>query len=167
MDIFIEKIVSRRKGPQDLLLTLGIVIGGFILTLIILNIPFLSSFALFFAVGIVYLVYRLITSRNIEFEYAVTNGELDIDKIISQRKRKRIFSASCKDFEVMARVKSSHYNHDVQNIKNKIDAASSIDSPDVFFATLHYKGERTVIFFEPDQRMVNAFKTYIPRKIFE
>lgn len=167
MDVFIEKIVSRKKGTKDLLQTLGAIIGGFILTIIVLNVPFLRGLGLFLVVGIIYLMYRLITSRNVEFEYAVTNGDLDIDKIISQRKRKRIFSANCKEFDVIARVKSPQYTHDVQNIKNKIEAVSSMDSPDAFLISLNYKGERTVVFFEPDQRMLNVFKTYIPRKVFE
>ena len=37
------------------------------------------------------ILYKMYKSKNIEFEYAVTNGDLDIDKIISQRKIREIF----------------------------------------------------------------------------
>ncbi len=166
MDTFMEKIVARRRGLKDHFITAAILIGAMILIMLVLSIQAIAQFSLVIAVGIAYLGYRLITSRNVEYEYIVTNGEVDIDKIISRRKRKRIFSASCKEFEILSRVKSNSYSQSVQSIKNKIDASSSIDSPDAFFATLSYKGEKTLLIFEPDERMLNNFKIYIPRKMF-
>jgi len=111
MDIFMEKIVKRRKNIKDQLLTAGVIFGTLVLMLIALNIQALAAmgFNMLIVVGLGYAAYLIITSRNIEYEYAVTNGDLDIDKIISQRKRKRIFSANCKSFEIVAKVKSEHY----------------------------------------------------------
>lgn len=169
MDVFMEKIVAKRKDFKDNLISAGIVFGTLILVFVGLNlvamVPFLQSFSLFLVVGLVYLAYRLITSRNIEFEYVVTNGELDIDKIISRRKRKRIFSASCKEFDIVAKVKSNSFSQSVQSIKNRIDASSSPDSDSAYFVTLNYKGEKTLVIFEPDEKMLNNFKFFIPRKV--
>lgn len=167
MDTFMEKIVSKRKTFKDNLIAAGIILGTFIVIVAVLNIQIIAKvgLSLFLVVGLIYLAYRLITSRNIEFEYVVTNGELDIDKIISKRKRKRIFSASCKEFEILAKVKSSNFSHNVQNIKNRIDASSTIDSDDAYFVTLNYKGVNTLVIFEPDERMLKNFKIFIPRKM--
>lgn len=168
MDTFMEKLVTKRKGLKDNFITAGIIFGTMILIMLSLSIKAINQLGigLFLAAGLGYLGYRLITSRNVEFEYIVTNGEIDIDKITSRRKRKRIFSASCKEFDIVSRVKSNSYSQSVQSIKNRIDASSSIDSPDAFFATLNYKGEKTLLIFEPDERMLNNFKFFIPRKIF-
>jgi len=168
MDTFMEKLVTKRKVFTDNLITTGIVFGTLILIMLVLSIKVITQLGIgmFLAVGLGYLAYRLITSRNIEYEYIVTNGEIDIDKIISRRKRKRIFSSSCKEFEILSKVKSNSFSQSVQSIKNRIDASSSIDSPDAFFATLNYKGEKTLLIFEPDERMLNNFKIFIPRKIF-
>ncbi len=111
------------------------------------------------------LIY-LIRGRNLEYEYAVTNGDLDIDMIIAKRKRKRLFSANCKDFEILARVSHEKFN-EAKNIANKIIAVSSKDSQDIYFLTMHYKEARTLVLFEPDERMLKAFKTYIPKKVFD
>ena len=167
MDVFMEKIVAKRKDFKDNLIAAGIIFGTLILMFVLINIPIINQLGigLFLVAGLIYLAYRLITSRNIEFEYVVTNGELDIDKTISRRKRKRIFSASCKEFDIVARVKSNSFSQSVQAIKNRIDATSSLDSPDAFFATLNYKGEKTLVIFEPDEKMVNNFKFFIPRKV--
>lgn len=170
MDVFMEKIVAKKKDMKDNLIISGIVFLTSVVTLAVLTlkIPFITDLGLnlFIAAGLVYLAYRLITSRNVEFEYIVTNGDLDIDKIISKRKRKRIFSASCKTFDIVARTKSNSYSQSVQALKTRIDASSNPGSPDAFFITLNYKGEKTVVIFEPDERMLNSFKQVIPRKVF-
>lgn len=168
MDTFLEKLVAKKRTFTDNLITFGILTAGIILILVFLSIPLLNQLSVSFllAAGVVYLAYRLITARNIEYEYIVTNGDLDIDRIVSRRKRKRIFSASCKEFEILAKVSSNSFSQSVQSIKNRIDAASSPNSPDAWFATLNYKGERTLVIFEPDERMLSNFKVYIPRKIF-
>ncbi len=168
MDTFIEKIVTKKKGPVDYFITFGLILAAVILTMLSFSIQILQQLgiSLLIAAAIIYLVYRLINARNIEYEYIVTNGDLDIDKIISRRKRKRIFSASCKEFEILAKVSSNSFSQSVQSIKNRIDATSNINSPDAYFATLAYKGEKTVVIFEPDERMLNNFKIFIPRKMF-
>ena len=40
---------------------------------------------------IFYIAYRINTSFDVEFEYILTNGELDIDKITHKRRRKRTY----------------------------------------------------------------------------
>lgn len=167
MDTFIEKLVARKKTAKDSLLTAGILVAAIFLIMLSLTVKVINQLGLgiFLAAGLIYLGYRLVQARNVEYEYIVTNGDLDIDRIVAQRKRKRIFSASCKEFDVLSPVKSNSFSQSVQSIKNRIDASSSIDSPDAYFATLNYKGEKTVVIFEPDERMLNNFKIYIPRKI--
>src|SRR5690554_5559375 len=102
MDVFLEKIVERKKTSKDTLISIGIVLAIPVAFIVVVNIPFigqlLRGFELIILVGLVYGAYHLIRSRNIEYEYIVTNGELDIDMIMARKKRKRIFSASSKDF---------------------------------------------------------------------
>lgn len=169
MDTFMEKLVAKKKTMADHLITFGIVLASMLLITIVLMIQVLQELGigLILAVGIGYLGYRLLSSRNVEYEYIVTNGDLDIDKIISRRKRKRIFSANCKEFDIVAPVKSDSYNRSAQEIRKKIDASSSTDSANAWFVTLNYKGEKTIVIFEPDERMLKNFKIYIPRKILQ
>lgn len=167
MDIFIEKIVAKRKTSRDTLFKVGIVIAGIILSFIIMTIPIINSFAPILIAAVLYFGYYFIRSTNLEFEYAVTNGDIDVDKIIAQRKRKRIFSAMTKDIEIIAKLNSDKFASEFKNIPNKIAAVSSMESQDIYFLVAPYKGQRTILFFEPDQRMIDSFKTKIPRKVFE
>ncbi|NLK86790.1 MAG: hypothetical protein GX279_04770 [Clostridiaceae bacterium] len=167
MDTFIEKLVTRKKTVVDHIIT-ALVVLVILLALFFFfmtNLRIGMGIDLLLIVGIIYFGYRLITSRNVEYEYIVTNGDLDIDVIVAKRKRKRIFSANCKEFEIVAPVKSSSFSQQVQSIKNRIDTSSTIDSPDAYFITLNHNNSRTLVIFEPDERMLRNFKIYIPRKV--
>ena len=166
MDIFLEKIVKQKKTANDYAIIFGLVILSLVLVLFIMSIRALSAFAPLLVCGIIWLAYILIKGRNIEYEYIVTNGDLDIDKIIAQRKRKRIFAATAKDFEIIAKKSSPKYDYNIQNIKKKLNTVSSLNSPDVYFGTLVKDGEKTVVFFEPTQKMLESLKKYNPMNVF-
>lgn len=167
MDTFIEKLVARKKTAIDfilialVLLTILVSLFFFFMT----NVRIGMGIDFLLIVGLIYFGYWLITSRNVEYEYIVTNGDLDIDMIVAKRKRKRIFSANCKEFEIVAPVKSSSFSQQVQSIKNRIDACSSADSPDAYFIVLNHNNNRTLVIFEPDERILKNFRVYIPRKV--
>jgi len=165
MDVFIEKLIKRRKSPADvaymfLLLFIAFGISHFVFL-------FISGLAPLIIAGLMFLTYYLISMRNIEYEYIVTNGDIDIDMIVNQRKRKRVFTANCKDFEVVARVNSDQYTKQIRETKNVLNFTSRNSNADVWFIYLIQNGMPMVILFEPDERMIDGFRTFIPRKVFK
>lgn len=167
MDIFLEKIVKHKKTFMDTLISVGIVVLALLLIVILSSFPSIRGFSPFYIVGLGYLAYFFIRNRNIEYEYIVTNGDLDIDTIIAQRKRKRLFSAECRNFEVVAKMNSDQYDYNMKSIKNRIYAVSSMESQDIYFISLVKDGQKTLVFFEPHPKMIESFKKYIPRKVFD
>lgn len=166
MDIFIEKLVVRKKTLVDYLIVAAMVIVGFVVSLVLMSVRFLQGYQLLVTAVIIYAIYFFIKTRSIEYEYAVTNGELDIDKIVAQRKRSRVFSLTCKEFEMVARVDSEHLKGEYSGIKNVIQACSDLKAEGLYFIVANYKGLKTLVYFEPDERMLKAFKTFIPKKVF-
>ena len=164
MDIFIEKIVKRRKGISDMLMVVGIIVLTFLI--IFFLIPYAPGFSLLLVFAIFYLAYLLITMRNIEFEYAVTNGDLDIDKITDQKKRKSVFNANCKDFEVVARIESDKYTNEIKECKNIKDFTSHAKNSEIWFIYMRQEKSPVVVFFEPTTQMIDNFFTFNPSKIF-
>jgi len=163
MDLFIEKIVKRRKSAADIGLTILIIAAAFVLSyLAVIMIP---GLALFLVAGFAYLAYFLISRRNIEYEYAVTNGDIDIDMIIDQKKRKRVFSGNCKEFEQVARVKSDKYTKEIRECKNVKDYTSRNGNAEVWFIYLK-KNQPTVILFEPNSQMIDSLFTFAPRVVY-
>lgn len=166
MDIFVEKIVSKKRGTKDYLIIAGIVLAVILLAFIVT--PFLLQNGMLIIVYAV-LIYGakfFICKLNIEYEYSVTNGAFDIDKIVNQKKRKSLFSAECKDIEIMAKVKGSKYNQSITATPYTIKAVSTMDSPDVYFAVINSGGKKTLVYFEPNEKMLKAIKTIIPSKLF-
>jgi hypothetical protein len=165
-DLFLEKIVPRRKTGKDYLMLFGIVIGGLILLVLIFMFGGYVSFLFpFLVVGLGYGVWYLMTSMNREYEYIVTNGDLDIDMIISRRKRKRIFSAKAKDFELMAQIDSDEYRNAVKGTYKLLDCSATINAPGNWFILTDYKGQRHMVIFNPDERMLKSLKRFNPSKI--
>jgi hypothetical protein len=77
MDTFMEKIVRKKRDTKDHLITAAIIVAAIVLSLVVMNVPILAGggMGLFFIAGIIYLSYLLLTTRNVEYEYAVTNGD--------------------------------------------------------------------------------------------
>jgi uncharacterized membrane protein YeaQ/YmgE (transglycosylase-associated protein family) len=165
MDIFIEKIVKRHKSIVDILLILLIVIGAIVISYLLML--FIPQFAMFLIIAVFYGAYILISKFNIEYEYALTNGDLDIDMIISQKKRKRLLSVNCKEFDMVARVNSSQYTREIKECKNVKDYTSRSKNAEAWFISMRKDGQHTVILFEPLGKMIDSFAVYIPRKVFK
>lgn len=171
MDTFMEKIVEKKKTPKDMAIRIGIVLAALLLVMILMDVSFrypqITGISPLLWIGAVYGAFYLVRSRNIEYEYIVTNGDLDIDMIVAKRKRKRIFSANCKDFDILARYRGTHYERSMDEIKNRIEAVSTMQAEDIYFIVLNYKGERTIVFFQPTEKMLDSFRKFNPRNVYK
>lgn len=169
-DIFVEKIVKRRKTGLEHLFTVLILISAIsliafsFLILIVMNANFIAVAAIFSA-GIVYLTYRIITRFNRDYEYSITNDELLIDEVISQRKRNRVFTGTCKDFTIVAPISGSDFTDRAYHDLVRLDFRSGEDAAAGWFFVTRKSGHTMMILFEPDDRFIEAFKRYIPRLV--
>ena len=93
MDVFIEYMVKKQNTAKDIVLKLLCVLGAVVLLAVALfAIPLaaqlgqigqlITMIAPLIGVGGVFGAWYLITSMNVEYEYILTNGEMDVDKII-------------------------------------------------------------------------------------
>ena len=71
-DIFVEQIIQRKHSSTDYLIYFGLFLGFLVICFVGLFIIPMFGFLLIIAAG--YGAYWVITSRNLEFEYSVTNG---------------------------------------------------------------------------------------------
>lgn len=102
-DVYLEHMVKRVMTPalrvRQLLLCLG---GAGALLLASLLAPHvgLPGFLLPPAgLAAAFLACRLARAQEVEFEYTLTNGEFDLDKIMARSTRKRLLSFHCRDVE--------------------------------------------------------------------
>ena len=163
MDYFTEYIVRRKKDAKDILIILGVIIAASVLTAIgvlFLGVPLIGQFVLLIVAGVVWGAYLLITGRNIEFEYIVTNGELDVDRITARRKRKRLISVASKEIELIAPIT----DHSGDNVTNVIDASRNLKDDETLCYLITVKeGVKTKILFNPSEKMLKIFKKFRPQ----
>jgi hypothetical protein len=89
--------------------------------------------------------------------------------IIAMRKRKRLLNIHCRDFEIVAPYNQNHKReYETPSIQKKIFACASLNESDLYFAIFTTKETgKTLLVFQPDERMLNSFKSYLPRKVFD
>jgi hypothetical protein len=165
MDNFLERLIVKKKTRQDNIFKVLVISAGILAAFLILTIQFVSLMSPIIDAAIIFIVYYLIKNRNIEFEYTLTNGDLDIDVIIGRKKRIRAFSSNCKSFDIVAKYDDGKYEKYSNGVSKRLVFVSSLDSPEVYFAVLDYKGIKTAMFFEPSEQMLAQMKIYIPMKV--
>lgn len=164
MDIFIEQLVTKKVTGIDLLKKIGILAGGLVLsiTLLIISSMFgMAQIGLLFDVGIVYLCIILLRNTSIEYEYIVTNSDLDIDKISGKSKRKRLITAQINTFEDFGK-----YTEEVN-----VSAAATVEVTDgtgvgAYYAVFkHNKLGKVLLLFTPNERLLENIIKALPHSL--
>lgn len=172
MDVYLEYLVKKKSTVQSILLTTLIIIGTVILTIALfyasLLVRGLSFLFLLAIAGFIYGAWYLLGTLRVEYECIVTNGEMDVDKIMAQRKRKRLVTVKFKDIEIMAPVNGEHkHEFENQSVATKIDASACPTDKDAYFLIInHSKKGMLRLIFTPDKRIINSAKMFAPRKVF-
>ena len=162
-----EKIVKRKKSGLDLAIVIGEITACVVLSVVSITLLMqfgLGQIGLFVVVGLIYGTWFLVGQRNLEYEYALTNGELDLDRIVARR-RKRLFSGNVKEFESVAPQKSVYWSNEFKALKKVIDVTAGKDAEGVWFIVTQIGGERGVILFQPTAAMIDAMWHANPRKV--
>ena len=171
MDIFLEYIVKRKKGGKEIAIIVGILLALLILLAIspvlFILFPGFGSIVFLLDAGFIFGAYWLITKQNVEYEYIVTNGDIDIDRIEHRRKRKRVMSVHCKTFDIIAPVGDpDHRGEETSTVTRVLDVSSSPNSGRAYFALFSKDGQRIKLIFEPTAKMLDNFHMFIPRSVF-
>ena len=127
MDIFYEQIISVKKTAQKKALC-GIIyaLAAVISALAVFGAVKYMMFMFLFVVLIAFvwfLAFKLISNFNIEYEYIITNGDLDVDVIINKSRRKRIATVQCKNIESVKKFDFSAKTADLICCCNEDDEA--------------------------------------------
>ena len=156
MDTFFEQIVVIRKTAKDMillsliwLLALGISVFAFVA---------LSGIGLLIMAGCIYGAYRLSNFFFNEYEYIITNGIMDVDRIIAKSTRKREASF---DLSKVDRLEKYNPNMKVEGCFRKQIFACNKDDENAYL--LVADGGKICIVFSPDERIKSAIVKFVPR----
>ena len=170
-DIFKEQLVKKVKTPRDLIFKIGIIFNAFMVTMIIFTIaasaPNLSVFIPILFVLVVWGSWHLIKRRNQEFEYCVTNNELDIDIIYNKSRRKKVFVGSIGDFQALRPLGESEHEHNFQEVHAIKDYSTGKKGLYTHEFVTSYQGKKMHIIFEPNEEIQAALKMHLKRGVFK
>lgn len=159
MDTYSEQLVKKTQTSSDSMKKILIIIVGAIVVVGLLYVTFaVTAFALLAVAAAVYGIYWFITGTNVEYEYIVTNGSMDIDKIISKRKRVNLLSVEIKDFTDFGEYQDQSFDATVILAVGGEEKLMYADFKDQQYGV-------TRLVFAPNEKTVKCIKPYLQRNI--
>lgn len=161
MDTFFEQIIKKNKGAKEWTIILATVLGG--LVLLFAAWLFVGQFFIIALAGVIYGAYLLITAQNMEYEYCVTNGDIDVDQIIARRKRRRLVSVAGRKIEALQPFDATT---PVGKYQRYVMVAPSLQAEGLWYFTYNSKKNgHTFVVFQPDERVLRAFYRGLPKLV--
>ncbi|MBR6873509.1 MAG: hypothetical protein IKN17_08410 [Ruminococcus sp.] len=166
MDVFKEQNVTKLQDSRDTAKKVLTALVAILIASAIFVLTFGSLYmmiGLILAGGVMYGGYYLVTSTYVEYEYIITNGEVDFDKIIAQRSRKRLCTVklgTATDFGI------ANDSANTENAETYVVAtANDPEQKDYFLRVKHKSLGDTVIYFTPNEEMIELIKQFLPRTL--
>ena len=165
MDTFFEQIVAIRKTGKSILAITGIWIAFVIVAYLLflagsIFAGFISIFMLLI-IGAGWGAFKLTKMFSIEYEYIITNGSFDVDKITAQSSRKRMMSFDIANVQAVEK-----FNPNAMPSGNfeKTLIACNVADPNAYYMIVSEEGKGTrLLVFSPDERIKTAIKKFLPR----
>lgn len=185
-DIFMEYLVKKKKDTKDKVLIGLTVFGAVILSFVIITAMFGIAGIIFsggqanplsqmiFSIGLLivafawYMVYFFVGTRNVEYEYIMTNNDFDIDKVMAKKGRKHLISFDVKEAVCIASVKDNENNSAYKNPPEGaklLDYSTGSNISEAYFADVVIEGDRRIVVFQPTTKMVEAMWRFNPRAV--
>ena len=99
---------------------------------------------------------------SIEYEYSLVNGEFSVDKIMGQRKRKKVAEFDMKNAEILADADSEGILRRVNNEMKVLDYSSREAGKLKYAVIFNEANGITEMIFEPNEKMVEALHKIRP-----
>ena len=159
MDTFSEQILRQKLDFKRMLIILSCVVAA----VIVCAVCFVFSPMLFLPAAALcgFGLYWLISMQSWEVEYAVTNGDIDIDRIVARRDRKTIVRVRGEKIEALQPIRTldRHKHFD------RVVMAARSSSTATWYFTYHSKKGSTLVLFEPDDRVLKSLRGGLSRVV--
>ena len=169
MEVFNEQVVKRVNKPVNVIIRILAVMLLILVPLICIMLAYVITaymiyVGLFLFIGGIYVVWYVFSQQKVDYEYSVNGDELDIAKVISLRKRKRVCKVPIRDIEKLDKGEKTIEN---MRFTKTFVAARDIDADDenyyaVFNSTAY---GRCVLIFTPNEQILQGMKKYLNKDI--
>ncbi len=159
MDTFCEQILKQSMDGKRVLIVLASVCG--VIALCVVAMLFLPWIFLPVAALSGFGIYWILSMQSWEVEYAVTNGEIDIDRIIARRDRKKLVRVRGEKIESLLPVAKVSFSKKF----DRVVMAATSKSAATWAFTYQGKMGSTLVLFEPNAEVLDALYKGLPRTV--
>ena len=167
-EVFKEYLIKQKKSPKDVMAQTGLVVGAVVLSIIIFIIggDFIGPLLI---VGIVFGTGFLYSKFSREYEYILTNSELDIDVIYNRNSRKRVLTIDMKKIDVMASIQDDRHTSALNRQGLKVINASDNTNGENTYAIIAdtEKYGTCKILITPNDTLLDELYKQAPNKVFK
>lgn len=143
-----------------------IVVAVFALLIgVIIMMSFGTALALIVMIVIAGIIYFVLPSTNVAYEYIFVDGQIDFDRILNGEKRKTLRRTDLDKIEVVA-PEGSHKLDPYKHLP-VIDYSSGYDTDRHFIAVASGDKGNEQIRFTPDEKMLSMMRMKAPSKVME
>lgn len=161
-DSYVEQSIKAKPGNDfylKLILSVLLAAIGCVLFLFI----GLIGFVLFLA-GICMFFYFM-GNRNMEYEYILTNGSVEIAAIYNASKRKELMSFELEQVTMIVPKDSNRIA--TERFSKKRDYSSRMREGKVISLVIEYNGRKELVSMEPNEKTLAHIKTYARNKMYD
>lgn len=151
-EVFVEQLIKQKALPQTRMIKIAIWGAAVFLfvNLTMLSL-YLGQIGGILAVASLVGAWYLSALFNLEYEYIYLNGEIDFDKIMGQRKRKRIFTIRVSSFNDYGKYSQGF---DLSPFAVKYNFAENLCENDYYITFTNKESKNCVLFFSPNEKLV-------------
>ncbi len=163
MDTYSEQLVTRTSTGADKAKKVLISVGAILLATMLmwLSIVFGAYTLILLVFGVLGLGVYLVSNMDVEYEYIVTNEEMDIDKIIGRRKRKRMITIDLRSVEDLAPYPAP----DDIKVEATVHATTGLEKNAHYLLAQHSVYGKVMLIFNPNEKTREAIMTEIPHQL--
>ena len=170
MDNYYEQIVKRKMSSNTRLA----IIFGIVLTMIAFagcvflanTLPVLALVAIGLLGVAIYLVYYMISNAGIEYEYTFVVGEMRIERIKGQKKRRKVTSFDVKAVDDIGKYhnpETGEKNVDPSKHKLVLRAEENDENEDTYYLIIHDKirHKPALLIFSPNEITLEKLRPFL------
>lgn len=174
-DALFEQLYPKKKTTKEYALAAAIVLA----ILLLISVVFILCWTyipstigvtiqILAIAGIIYGGFKYLQKLNIEYEYIYLNGETDVDKIFAKSDRKRLVTVKFDTIEQFGEYNdATKAKIDSYPAEKRIDVRSNTNKPLYYIIFKHREFGKTVLIYEPDERILDDMKKRLPRGIWQ
>ncbi|NLZ47864.1 MAG: hypothetical protein GX895_03600 [Clostridiales bacterium] len=162
MDNYYEQLVTSKETPKYIVSRIGMIVATITAVFYLL----INQLVFFLIFALIAIILFFIKKRSyVEYEYTITNGDIDVDIIYEQKKRKRVFNFNVKDVELLAPVDSDEIKN-FSGIQGKVVKFYPSTSNDrIYAAMLNKGGKKFKVLFVPNEKFIGLCFKHNPKAV--